>query len=515
MISLSRGMKPGESQAENAERMPPPEAVLPGDPAWLTASAAAAASRAGALKSVDLVEALLARIEQHNPRLNAIVTLDAAQARRQARAADEALERGEPTGALHGVPITIKDSFETAGLRTVSGYPPFARRVPARDAPPVARLRQAGAILLGKTNLPTLASGIQTDNPVFGRTNNPWDLSRTPGGSSGGAAAAVAAGLSYLDLGSDIGGSIRIPAHFCGVYGLKATGGRISGQGHLSSPTSLALPADWRPLLQLASFGPLARSIEDLRLALLILNGPDGPAMEPPARAPGRLHLAWSDDFGGTPLDTASRESLHALIAALATAGCRVERQPVGIDLDEAWYVAGSCLGTINTLFQPPLTRSLRRLAAPVLGRLGKAHPLTRGLYAGSVLDPRRVRATLGQRDRLIDELEQSLGQWDAWLCPVFPTPAFTHRPPNAPIAVDGQWLPQRLANLLHSIIFNLTGHPVVTVPLGLTAEGLPVGVQIVGRRWAELGLLDVAAQIDLLCHGYRRPPEAHPVKQR
>jgi len=486
----------------------PMEHVHSGDPAWLTAQAAASALRRGDIHSRDLVEIMLERVQAFNPGLNAIVTLDAAGARRQAQAADEALRRGQPTGPLHGVPITIKDAFETAGLRTVSGYPRFARNVPQHDAPPVARLSRAGAIILGKTNLPTLASGIQTNNPVFGRTNNPWDLARTPGGSSGGAAAAVAAGLSYLDLGSDIGGSIRIPAHFCGVYGLKATGGRISGKGHLASPKPLAIPAGWEPLLQLASFGPLALSVDDLRLALAIINGPDGRALEPaPPRAVHELRLAWTDDFGGAPLDRASREHLYRLIGVLAQAGCHVERQSAGLDFDEAWYVAGVCLGTINTLFQTPFTRTLRQLEAPFLSRLGGSHPLNRGLYAGLAVNPRRVQDALIRRERLIEQLEQSLGRWDAWLCPVFPTPAFTHRSPAAPIDVDGQMLPQRMANLLHSIIFNLTGHPVVTIPLGLTSQGLPVGVQVVGRRWAELGLLDVASQIDAVAQGYQPPP--------
>jgi amidase len=207
-----------------------------------TALQVADAIRAGDATAVQVLEELLARIEHHNPGLNAIVTLDVDGARRRAQEADTALSQGNVWGPLHGVSITIKDSFETAGLRTVSGFPPFAHRIPHADAPPVARLRQAGAIILGKTNLPTLASGIQSNNPVFGRTNNPWDRRRTPGGSSGGAAAAVAAALSYLDLGSDIGGSIRIPAHFCGVYGLKATGGRVAGKGHLASPKRLVVP---------------------------------------------------------------------------------------------------------------------------------------------------------------------------------------------------------------------------------------------------------------------------------
>ena len=211
-----------------------------------SASEVAHAIRNGHLSAVDVIEWQLDRIARYNPALNAVVTLDASGARRRASEADRALGKGVLWGPLHGVPVTIKDSFDTAGLRTVSGYRPFARRVPLEDAAPVARLREAGAIILGKTNVPTFASGIQTDNPVFGRTNNPWDLRRTPGGSSGGAAAAISAGLSFLDLGSDIGGSIRIPAHFCGVYGLKPTAGRVAGKGHIASARRLEIPVGLR-----------------------------------------------------------------------------------------------------------------------------------------------------------------------------------------------------------------------------------------------------------------------------
>ena len=274
------------------------------DLSLLTASQAADLVKTSQVKSIDLVDSILERIGKENPPLNAIVTLDAEGARRQAKAADEANQTDQAAGLLYGVPITIKDSFETAGMRTTSGFPPFANRIPAVDAPPVQRLREAGAIILGKTNLPTLASGIQSNNPVFGRTNNPWDLSRTPGGSSGGAAAAISDRLSYLELGSDIGGSIRIPSHFCGIYGLKCTGGRVSGKGHLASPKPLAIPKEWQALAQLASMGPLARSVADLRLAFPIIAEPGSPGLEQaPVKPLAGLRIAWTDDFGGAPLD--------------------------------------------------------------------------------------------------------------------------------------------------------------------------------------------------------------------
>jgi amidase len=475
----------------------------------LTASQAAQAIKNGQIKSLDLLNVLLDRIEQENPALNAIVTLDAAGARLQAQAADQALQQGEQPGPLHGVPITIKDSFETAGMRTVSGYPPFANRLPTTDAPPVARLRRAGAIILGKTNLPALANGIQTDNLVFGRTNNPWDLTRTPGGSSGGAAAAIAARLSYLDLGSDIGGSIRIPAHFCGIYGLKCTGGRVSGRGHLASPKPLAVPKGWEALLQLGSIGPLARAVDDLRLAFPIIAEPGTPGLEQsPVKPFSALRLAWTDDFGGAPLDGESRRLMQALASRLAQAGCQVEHSPgAGFDYEAAWFVSGACLGAINTLFQPPWMQQLRRLVGPVLARLGHPHDLQRGLYTGASLRPQTIQDLLKKRLALIEQCEHFLSDWDAWLCPVFPTPAFTHRKPDASIEVDGQPISQLQANLLQSVIFNLTGHPVVTLPIGLTAQGLPVGLQVIGRKWQELTLLDTAEQIAAHTPGYQPPP--------
>jgi amidase len=475
----------------------------------VTASGVAHAIRNGGLSARDVLEKQLDRIARYNPALNAVVTLDADTARRRAQEADRAASAGEFWGPLHGVPITVKDSFDTAGLRTTSGYRPFARRVPAEDATAVARLRGAGAIILGKTNLPALASGVQTDNPVFGRTSNPWDLRRTPGGSSGGAAAAIAAGLSFLELGSDIGGSIRIPAHFCGVCGLKATAGRVAGKGHVASAHPLSVPEGCEALLQLASFGPIARSVEDLELALPIISEPGSPplAVTKMSAAP-ETRLAWTDDFGGTPLDDDSRRTMQRLAEALAGRGNGIERCPnANVDYDEAWWVAGVCLGAINTLFQSSASRWARRLVSPVLLRVGPRHPLRRGLFTGMTLDGVRVRAALEARLRIIEQLERFLDAHDSWICPAFPTPAFSHRSMNAPIDVDGQSMSQLDANLLHSIIFNLTGHPVVTIPIGSSSTGLPIGVQIIGKRWQEMALLGIAKTILSGADGYRNPP--------
>ena len=241
------------------------------DLCFRTASDLARAIRHREVSSTEVVNAFLARIAARNSALNAIVTLDEAKAREKARLADEAVAKGNLWGPLHGVPVTFKDVFETAGLRTTAGHKPLAEHVPDHDATVVARMRAAGAIALGKTNTPALAMDTQCENSLFGRTNNPWDAERTPGGSSGGEAAALAAGMAPLGLGSDVGGSVRIPAHYCGVFCLKPTEGRVPQSGHVPP-----LPNATNWIRHFVVSGPLARSVEDLRLALRIIAGPDG-----------------------------------------------------------------------------------------------------------------------------------------------------------------------------------------------------------------------------------------------
>lgn len=238
---------------------------------WAHAGAArlVAALKAGEVSSRELLDLYLSRIEAADPALNAVVTLDAERARRLAAEADADLARGEASGALHGLPITIKDTIETGGLRTTAGAPWLGGHVPDRDATAVARLKAAGAIVFGKTNCPLYGGDAQSENVVFGTTGNPWDTDRSPGGSSGGSAAALAAGQTALELGSDIGGSVRNPAHYCGVYGHKPSFGIIPTRGHIPPPPGALSPVD------LAVVGPLGRSAEDLALAMDVLVGPD------------------------------------------------------------------------------------------------------------------------------------------------------------------------------------------------------------------------------------------------
>jgi amidase len=444
----------------------------------------AAAIRARRVSSAEAVDAYLARIERYNPALNAIVTLDAEGARRRAAAADAALARGEVWGPLHGVPITLKDGHATAGMRTTAGYPSLAEYVPVEDGTVAARMKAAGAVLLGKTNVPPLLMDIQTDNAVFGRTNNPWDGARTPGGSSGGAAAALAAGLTALDIGSDFAGSIRIPAAFCGLFGLMPTEGRVPMTGHIPD-----LPDGPRPHRVMCKIGPLARSLDDLTLAYRLLAGPDGrdsdappvPLGESPPLPLRDLRLAWAPTFPGLPAAASIRGALAALAAELDGQGARIEE----------------CLPEVNIEDQVRLRGRLSRAMQDAY------EPASAGAAPPSLAD---YFTSLQARDAAIAVWEAFFDAWDALLCPVAMTNAFPHAPTGAPLLVDGT--PHKYWRVIgHCAPFSLTGHPVVLVPLGRDADGMPIGIQIVGRRWDEARLLAVARAITEVSGPFVAPP--------
>jgi amidase len=459
--------------------------------------------------ATEVLEAYLAQIARHNATLNAIVTLNESEAKLQAKAADKALAAGQTIGPLHGVPITFKDLFETAGLRTTFGYQSLLQNIPPNDAPLVARLRAAGAIVLGKTNLPKGGGDFQTASPALGRTNNPWDLTRTPGGSTGGGGAAIAAGLSPLDLGNDLGGSLRIPAHFCGVYSLKPTEHRVAS----------SLRSNPRVLRHMMSTGPMARCVEDLRLCLDLIEGPDGRewevsplAREVPVQQPlSSYRLAWCDRFEDLAPDTRTQAAIAKLAHQLSVAGCKIERiTPYDFNFTDAWETFGELCICQLALAQNGALRS-------VVGGLAKRLPPA--LIPGGALGPGFARGismgvqgfmeALTRRDRLITKMEQFLGQWDGWLCPVTPGSAFTHRqtwfPIRSGLEVDDQKLSYWMWGLGFTSIFSLTGNPVVTLPIA--TEGLPIGVQLVGSRWQDRKLLAIAQTLSELTGKLRRPP--------
>lgn len=462
----------------------------------LTAVQMAAGVRRRKFSPVELVEAHLARIEQVNPQLNAFVTVDADGARKAAKEAEAALSRGETLGALHGVPVTIKNSIDVAGYRCETGTRLRAGNIPVADAPVVRRLREAGAILLGNTNAPEFLMAYETDNPLYGRTNNPWDLDRTPGGSSGGEAAAIAARCSAGGMGSDAGGSIRIPAHYSGICGLKPTPGRIPATGHF--------PPSAGPFSALGVIGPMARTASDLALLFEVLAGPDAGdanAAPVPVRWPGeaelrRFHIGYFEEDGRIPVTPETRAAVRAAAKALAEQEFEVDAyRPAGLgDARRLWWMLfGQAGGVVLGPMLAGREAELGPIMRDFMGMVAAEPPLTLENFMGTLLERDEVRARF-------------LAQMDVYpvlLCPACAVPAFRHR--ERSWTVDGRTV-EYLDAMSYSQWFNLLGNPAVVVPVGRSPEGLPIGVQVVGRPHEEEVVLAIAAKIEQAC-GDRREP--------
>jgi amidase len=389
--------------------------------------------------------------------------------------------------------MTIKDALETAGVRTTGGHPPLKDYVPQSDAAAVAKLRAAGAILLGKTNVPPLSADYRADNPIFGRTNNPWDLERTPGGSSGGASAAVAAGLCAFDIGSDLAGSVRTPAHFCGLFALKPTEGRISNAGHIPE-----LPGQPRAVRHMNVLGPLTRSLEDLELVTRVMCEPPAPWV--PEKERSSCRIAWSADFGGVPVTRETKDAIAKLAAKLGAE----QRNPDGFDFEQAWETWGEI--AIAERAATGGDRARERVAA-LNATLGERWAVARGSARGAQATVADYMVSLTKRDQLIGALEKFFDTWDAFLCPVTVSAAIPHVPFGTPIDVDGATVPYFIAGTAYTCPFNLTGHPVAILPLTKSAAGLPIGVQVVGRLWSEPALLQTARKIAQITGPFAPPP--------
>ena len=467
--------------------------------------------KAKEVSSRELLATFLERVDRRRD-LNAVVTLDVDRATAAATRADEAVAAGEPLGPLHGLPMTVKDAFETEGLRTTSGAPELADHVPERDADAVARLRAAGAVIFGKTNLPLYAGDIQTYNEVFGVTNNPWDQSCCAGGSSGGAAAALAARLTPLELGSDIGGSIRNPAHYCGVTGLKPTYGVVPIRGHIPGPPGSLSEGD------IGVAGPMARTVPDLELALDVLAGPDPVRAVawrlelPPPRASaleGYRVATWLDD-PYAPVDRSVLEVLERAVGTLADGGAEVdEGASPGIDLAEATDVyLQLLLGVLSTGYPDEVLAAADEMASG----LG---PDDRSMQASFLRGlAQRKRDWNGAHERR----EHMRAQWaefftgvDVLLCPIAATAAFPHdhnpEQLSRKVSVNGE---QRLAfeTLAWAGLIGMAFLPSAVVPVGKTAQGLPVGIQVVAPYLEDRTALDVAKRLHALVGDIGAPPQ-------
>jgi amidase len=451
---------------------------------YKSASELTAAIRRGEITSVDLLNAYLDRIKRYNDDINAVVAMDVNTARARAAEADKALARGEDWGPLHGLPMTVKDVFEVVGMPATSGDPLLRDYIPQRNAIAVQRLIDAGAIIFGKTNVPYRAGDFQSFNKIYGTTNNPWDLSRTPGGSSGGSAAALAAGFTPLELGSDIGGSVRFPAHYTGVFGHKPTFGIIPRYGHIP-PRPGSVPPQVMPMVPLFVVGPLARSVDDLELALEVMANPgltdvsdDRPELLPPRRPQFedyRVAVWFSDPYLAAEIDDEVLAVLQDTVEKLRGAGVdTVEELSPDIDLWEdiqLWYKIHN-----------DMTARLLPLNEMLVGRQKEQQSIWAEFFE----------------------------RYDVLLAPVAPTVAFPHNHnqplPSRMLMVNGQERPY-LENMAWTLMAVVSGLPATVVPVGLSESGLPVGIQIIGAELEDRTTIDFARGLSDLVGGFKVPP--------
>lgn len=483
---------------------------------FLSAHELTAALRAGEVTSVELTDDAISRIERDDTAINAICVPDFDRARAAARRADEALARGEDRPLL-GLPVTVKESYNVTGLPTTWGMPRFADYVPTEDAVVVSRLKAAGAVILGKTNVPYMLQDWQSFNELYGTTNNPWDLGRTPGGSSGGSAAALASGFGALSVGSDLAGSLRNPAHFCGVYAHKPTFGLVATRGMVPPPAP-ALPVEG----DLGVCGPMARTARDLTLLLDVMAGPDpltlGVAYDlnlPPARHErlSDFRVLVLDEHPLVATGSAVRDGVNRVAAALADAGARVERHsPLLPDLAEAATLYALLMFSNTGARIPPRGyEQLRTLAGSLRA---EDTSLSAARVRGMVLSHRDFIEADGRRELHRQSWREFFAEFDAVVCPVTSTPAFPHDHTSdrgdRQILIDGVEHPYSDQSVWAGLS-TMPGLPATAIPAGRSPEGLPVGVQLIGPMFEDRTTLRLAELLEQTIGGFERPQFQRP----
>lgn len=466
------------------------------DICWLSATDIAEGIRNKTFSSQEVVRMHLDRIEALNPTLNAIVTF-AQDPMEKAKGADAAIARGDELGAIHGVPFTLKDCVEVAGLRATQGSLILKDNISAQDSTVYKRLKGAGGILLGKTNLPEFALWWETNNRLFGATHNPWKIGYTPGGSSGGEGASLATGMSPLGVGTDLGGSIRQPSSFCGLAGLKPTLGRV--------PYTRVVP---QTLFRAIHVGPMARNVQDVALGLSIMAGPDGEDIyAPPVPVPdytnldggGKLRIGWSPT-GGTAVEEEVQKVVADAAEALSGLGHDVERVEIpGLGTNDAQVISSVVY----------LSEAKPFLLETVAGRESEMTPLLRKRYIDS---PEKTLDEYLKASFDWESLKWEVGEYfrgyDLFLCPTAPMPAYEAG--REEFVIDGKTMGAR-HSLRATVPWDLTGSPAMNVPFGWSSEGMPIGVQLVARHFDEHLLLKAAKGLEGCQTDRRRPAIASP----
>ena len=479
------------------------------NPAFLPAHRLARLIRSGKIGALELLDHYLDRASRFDGELKALCVLDTDTARKRARAADRAAAKGQWWGPLHGVPMTVKEAFDVSGLPTTWGVPELRDNIATGNAVAVDRLLGAGAVIFGKSNVPTMLADWQTFNAVYGTTSNPWNLARVPGGSSGGAAAALAAGLTGLELGSDIGGSIRNPAHYCGVYGPKPTYGICTGDGH-------RIPR-WITGNDIAVIGPLARSARDLELSLKLIAGPnahDGSAWKvtlpkAPVKPWKKWRIAVLPTADTAPVDDAVQKQIRAVADCARRLGAKVsDTARPGFDLHEAHRV-------FIRLLRAATSRAASDEAfANFVRRAGKVRPdagdYESWMLKGVTVTHREWLACDEARHRMLEQWTEFFREWDVLLCPAGASTAFEHNQKGERwermVPVNGAGQPST-TQMFWAGLSGMAYLPSTVAPAGQAADGLPVGVQIVGPQYGDLTCIEFAKMLEKEFGGFVPPP--------
>lgn len=462
------------------------------------------------LSVAEVMQAFLDRIAAHNEQINAVVVLrPVEELMTEAKQKDEALQAGQTAGRLFGLPMTVKDAFWVKGLRNTNGDPLAIKNIADQDAELIRRLKAEGAIIMGKTNLPLYSLDWQSTNWWYGQTNNPYDITRVPGGSSGGAAAAVAAGFSPVELGADAGGSVRVPAHFCGICGFRPTEFILSNRGHVQAKGK-ALGRR-----QIVTPGPFGKNVADVRLMMNVLGAN---AKYPQAELPGfnfedqpakpitdSLNFGFAQTINDAPVDQEYAGIFAAFLEKLRAAGHTLTAGHPTLDEKTAFIRYGQVMGFETGTNSPRIPFFSRLLYLFFRFKYNNA-PWAKGMASGLRSSIHRYAKAVDYKDAYADAYGQFLSQYDAWLTPVCGTEAFPHHSPHRPLIINGK--KEKYMRVMSTFTFTtaFSGHPIAVIPIGRKANGLPVGIQIHAPKWQDMRLLNIAERLECLTEGFIAP---------